>query len=95
MLYNLKDGEKSEEMEKLDPQNQVECKNISTQVDYIALIMAKNNEGDSKMSVYEDTTVANGNIDREGNFNRQISIQSNSSSNALHDGDLKKKLNIL
>jgi hypothetical protein len=71
-------------MEKLDPQNQVECKNISTQVDYIALIMAKNNEDDSKMSVYEDTTVAN------GNFNRQISIQSNSSSNALHDGDLKK-----
>ena len=79
-------------MEKLDPQNQVECKNISTQVDYIALIMAKNNEDDSKMPIYEDTTVANGNLEKEGNLNRQISIQSNASSSALHDGDLKKSL---
>lgn len=51
--------------------------------------MAKNNEHDSNMPVYEETTtVANGNLANDLNkFNRQTSIQSNTPSNPLQEGE--------
>jgi hypothetical protein len=50
--------------------------------------MAKNNEHDSNMPVYEETTVANGNLANDLNkFNRQTSNQSNTQSNPLQEGE--------
>ena len=85
------DSDHDIENEKLNPSNQVESKNISTQVDYVALIMARGNEDDSKLQEYEEKIARyeeESRAKKSPALNRQTSLQNSMSSQVtFQDGE--------